>query len=221
MSLVSNNKAQRIAFYRNHLQQWLDNASLIGMQTTDVTELQTLVTTAEADYAAQQLAQQAAKDAVATCTQSVALMHYKGMELVKQVRAKATSAGDSVYPLAGLPVPPVPAPVGPPGTPYDFAVGLLPNGSLELTWKCDNPANAYGTLYHIYRKDAGKFDFIAGVGEKKFIDTTVPAGTATILYQIQAARTTSIGVANQFIVNLGIAPATGTMTATVSDAKAA
>ena len=108
----------------------------------------------------------------------------------------------------GVNVRATPSPVGPPGTPFKLVVTLNPDGSLAMTWKCNNPAS--GVIYNIYRSlDAADPVFIGGSGKRQFIDATVPAGTATIQYQIQAVRTTATGVPGEFIVKLGVTSSGG------------
>ena len=219
MSSVPKKKTDNILYYKNHIQQWLDNGASIGVAAADVTALQALVTTAEASLNAQILAKQASKDAVATCTQDIAAMNLKGMELIKQIRAKAGAVGDTVYPLAGLPVPAAPAPVPAPGKPNSFAISLAEDGTLELTWKCTNPRHSVGVIYQIYRQDGGvgEFNYLGGSGQKRWIDTTLKAGVNPVTYQVQATRSTSLGAVAQFNVNFG-AGSTGTMTASITTA---
>ena len=102
-------------------------------------------------------------------------------------------------------------------------VELLPNGSVKLRWKCDNPAGSSGTLYHVFRKVGtapGEFTFVGGSGSRTFVDGTVPSGVATIVYQVQAARTTAVGDAAEFVVNFGVGTG-GLMTASVSESPSA
>ena len=45
---------------------------------------------------------------------------------------------------------------------------------------------------------------IGASGTRSFVDATVPAGTPTVTYQVQAARSTAVGLAAQFVVNFGV-----------------
>ena len=60
-------------------------------------------------------------------------------------------------------------------------------------------------MYKVYRRSgpSGAFVFLAQVGRKKFVDETIPPGTASVTYQVQAIRTTAAGPAAQHIVNFG------------------
>ena len=125
-------------------------------------------------------------------------------DILKSIKTKASTAGNSVYSLANIPVPATPTPMGPPGTPYKFAAKLQTDGTLLLTWKCDNPAGSSGTIYQLYRTiDGGAQSYIGGAGKRMFVDANVPAGSASITYAIQATRTTAVGVAADFIVKFG------------------
>jgi len=110
----------------------------------------------------------------------------------------------------------------PPGTPYKFAVEIMPSGALELKWKCDNPAGSQGTLYQIGRKvdDATTFEYLGGAGTKSFTDTTLPAGASTITYRIQAVRSTAVGVEGVLVVNIGTGSGGG-MTVSVVEPQGA
>jgi hypothetical protein len=198
----------RVAWFEAHTADWQTNAVAIGTTTTAVTALTTRVTAARAAFDAQQLAFEQAKAATQNFKDAVAAMTVAGAEIIKQVKAKAASGGNAVYTLALLPVPATPAPVPPPGTPTDFSATLNPDGSLKLRWKCANPANASGTIYQVSRKvgsgGAGSFSIIGGCGTRTFDDPTVPAGVASVTYQVQAVRSTAAGVAAQFVVNFGV-----------------
>jgi hypothetical protein len=125
--------------------------------------------------------------------------------------------GFSISPLAAHPPPPPPPPVGPPGTPEALKVELNPDGSLKLSFKCANPAGAYGTLYHVFRSATGEtndYQFVGAAGEKRFTDSTVPSGLSIVYYRIQAVRTTAVGVAGEFLVRFGIGAGGGGISVT-------
>ncbi|HEV7300116.1 MAG TPA: hypothetical protein VGN72_12175 [Tepidisphaeraceae bacterium] len=104
----------------------------------------------------------------------------------------------------GLTVPRVPRPATAPGEPHDFKVMLQSDGSLKMTWKCDNHGTG-GTMYQIFRRiGAGsEFQYIGGAGSRQFVDTTMPEGAAQVTYQVQGVRPTAVGPWAQFNVNFG------------------
>jgi hypothetical protein len=213
----------RVTFFENHTADWAANAVAIGTTTTAVTALTTKTTAARAAYNAQQLAQAQAKAATQTFKDAVAAMTTAGSDIIKQVKAKAATDGNSIYALALLPVPALPSPVPAPGTPSNFAVELRGDGSLVLSWKCANPAGSQGTIYQVSRRLGGSGDFsvIGASGKKEFTDETLPAGSgsAPVTYQIVAIRSTVAGAPAQFTVNFGVAAGGGgEMTASVESA---
>lgn len=219
MSLVPDDIVGKISFFQSKNTPWAANAVAIGTTTTAVTALATKVTTAQTKLAAQVAAYEAAKNATADLHAAVRDMANSGADIIKQIRAKAATDG-SVYYLAQIPPPATPAPVGAPGTPTDFKATLNPDGSLKLTWKCPNPSNSQGTIYQLSRRtgSTGSFTAIGGSGTRSFIDATVPAGVASVTYQITAVRSTAIGVTGQFIVTFGVESGSGEMTASVVSA---
>src|SRR5688500_17503027 len=125
--------------------------------------------------------------------------------IVNTVHAKADMVGDSVYSLASIPVPATPAPRPAPGAPTDFTVTPNNNGSITLTWSCANPGTA-GARYQVWRRIAGEAGWTGrgARGRKEHTDATMPAGSKTVSYQIQATRTTGGGPFAQFNVNFGV-----------------
>jgi hypothetical protein len=70
--------------------------------------------------------------------------------------------------------------------------------------------------YQVWRRfgSDGEFIFIGASGEKKYIDSTIPAGTQQVQYQVRGIRPTAAGLWAQFNVNFGQA-GTGAATASV------
>ena len=150
------------------------------------------------------MAQQAAQTATQRMRKALDKMATMGASIILQVRSKAATDGDAIYPLASLPIPAKPSPIAEPGTPTRFDSEMRSDGSLMLKWKCKNPAGAVGTMYHIERAIGitGPMVWIGTSGEKKFVDESIPAGTASILYQVRAVRSTKVGPQGTHIVHL-------------------
>lgn len=132
------------------------------------------------------------------------LLIQKASELAKIIEANPAVTNEQRLEL-GLSVRATPSPVGELGQPNKFKATLSANGSLGLTWKNANPRSASGVVYQIWRRNspAGEFEYLGGVGEKKFTDSTIPAGSSEITYQVQAVRSTSVGPWAEFTVRLG------------------
>jgi len=205
MSVVPNKYPQRVQFYENRVTPWTNNSIAIGTNVAKVQNLMTLVQQASARLNEQQTALAAAKAATLAFNLAVESMSVEGASIIKQIRAQAETNGDYVYSIALIPAPATPSPTAPPGTPTALKVTLDGNGALLLNWKCKNPRGTSGTLYQIYRKVgvAGDFKYLGGTGDKKFTDDAVPAGVTQVTYQIQAVRSTAVGLWATFNVFFG------------------
>lgn len=217
-SVLPNTPLEKIQFCENHVDPWTTNATAIGTTSTAVTDLTTKTTAARAAYNAQQAAQLAAKAATGDYHMAVSAMASAASDIIKSVKAKAATSGDSVYTLAQIPAPALPGPRPAPGQPTDFVVQLDATGALNLAWKCPNPAGTSGTIYQVWRRigSTGDFSYIGGSGTRSFVDATLPAGSSSVTYQIQAVRSTVVGPWAQFNVNFGVSGG-GVMTASVAE----
>ena len=198
----------KVEFFESHAGAWADRALEIGSTPAAVALVADRTVAARAAYEAQSLAHQQAMAATQAFHDAVAAMTEAGTIVIQQVKTKAAGDGnDDVYPLAMLPAPARPSRVPPPGMPSGFSATLRPNGSLLLKWRCKNPAGSSGTMYQVARRvgEHGVFEGVGVVGVKSFVDATVPAGVASVTYQIVAVRSTAAGVAARFVVNFGVA----------------
>lgn len=212
MSVVPESRLGKIQFYESHTLAggpWATNAVAIGLLPTSVTTLGTLTMQARAAYNAAEAARQAAKTATQNLYDKVRALHSgpgAGQDMIDTIRLWAETKNDlNVYTLAQIPPPATPGTTPPPGTPFEFTVGLLQNGALALKWKCNNPSGTQGTIYEVKRKiGSGAFNFVGASGVKTFTDETLPNGSAPATYQVTAVRSTSRGNPAQFTVNFGI-----------------
>jgi hypothetical protein len=213
MGVVPDSRLGKIEFYEAHALAggpWATNAAAIGLTPAAVTTLSTLTTQARAAYNAAEAARQAAKAATQNFYDKVRAMHNgpgAGADMIQTIRTWAESKNDpNVYVLAQIPAPATPGVTPPPGTPFEFTVGLLQNGALELKWKCNNPSGTQGTIYEVKRRtgSSGAFAYVGSSGVKNFTDDTVAAGSPSVTYQITAVRSTQRGNSAQFTVNFGV-----------------
>ncbi len=209
MGIVPSTRLGKIVFYEAHLAPWTTNAAGIGLTPASVTTLSTLTAAARAAFNAAESARQAARAATQNYYDKVRAMHNgpgAGADMIDTIRVWAQTKNDpNIYTLAQIPPPATPGTTPPPGTPFDFAVGLLQSGALELKWKCANPSGTQGTIYEVQRRvGSGAFTFIGATGTRTFIDGTLVSGAAPATYQITAARSTARGNPAQFTVNFGI-----------------
>lgn len=212
MGIVPDSRLGKIEFYEAHIAPWLVNPSKIGLTPTQVTNLETLTEAARTAFNAAESARAAAKAATQNFYDKVRAMHSgpgAGSDMIDTIKNFAdTTNNPQVYADAQIPPPARPGTTPPPGTPFEFTVGLLQNGALELRWKCNNPSGTQGTIYEVLRKigtsPAAAFAFIGGSGIKAFTDDTLPSGSAAVTYQITAVRSTARGKPAQFTVNFGM-----------------
>ncbi len=202
MGLVPDTKPAKVAFFKSKITPWTDSAVEIGTSTTAVAALDVLVTAAETALLTQTTSEAAFRTSVAAADEAVEAMAKAGADIISAIRTKARTAGNGVYNLAQIPAPATPSGKGAPGEPGFFKVELQNNGALTLTWKCANPAGTSGTSYMVWRRiGTEQLAFLGATGLKKFVDATIPAGTAMATYQIQAFRSTMAGPWAQFNVN--------------------
>jgi hypothetical protein len=210
MPVVPKTRIGKLQYYEAHLQPWAASAAQIGLSPGSVAALADKAEAARAAYLRHVAARSAAASATRDYYQKIRALHNgpgAGADMIRQIRTTAQVTDDpQVYVLAMIPAPAAPSTLGPPGTPHDFGAKLNPgDGSLKLTWKCKHPAGSSGTIYQLSRRigDSGPFVPLATLGKRTFTDRTVPAGAAAVTYQILALRSTAVGVAAQFTVNLG------------------
>jgi hypothetical protein len=224
MSLIPDTTHGTIQYLESKVEPWTSNSTAIGTTSAAVTAMDGKLTVAKEKLANQVAAHEQAKTATAELNAAIRDLRRAGSDIIKQIRAKAATTGDGVYFLAQIPAPAAPTPVPPPGTPTDFTATLNPDGSLKLRWKCANPRGAGGTMYQVSRRvgaggASGPFVALGGSGTKTFLDATVPASAAAaggVTYQVQAVRSTAVGVAAQFVVNFGCAPGGETVASVMS-----
>jgi hypothetical protein len=135
---------------------------------------------------------------------SKVLLVAKGSELAKIIDATPTVT-DGQRANLGLSVRAHPSPARAPGTCSNVKTELLADGSVQMTWRANNPTGMSGVTYQVWRRfdSAGEFAFLGASGEKRFIDSTIPAGTSQVQYQVRGIRPTAAGGWAQFSVNFG------------------
>lgn len=209
MRVVPRPDSLAVEFYAVHAPIWQAGASSIGLNPGEADEVADLAAAARDAIAAQHQAQQAARKATLDCELAVARLRSAGSACIGRIRAAAAS-DPAVYSAASLPPPATPGPIAPPGQPVAFDAQFVDNvGALRLTWRCKNPRGSAGTMYEVWRRDetaggAGGFRFVAIVGEKRFVDETIPAGTPAVEYQVTAVRSTRRGQPARHVVNFGM-----------------
>jgi hypothetical protein len=209
MSVVPRTLVEKLQYFESRVGKWLERAPEIGTTDAEVEALQAKLELARAAFDAQQAAQGAARAATMAFNRVLAEAATAGATIIQQVRTRAaTSDDEGVYRLALIPAPAKPAPIAPPGKPTAFTFKVRQCGELELRWACKNPRGAVGTMYHVSRRVGwtGPFEFLGAVGKRRFVDETLPAGASTVIYKVQAVRSTAVGDAAEYLISIGTRP---------------
>lgn len=182
-----------LAWCQAHAGVFVDQAAAVGLTVEQAAAFAGATEFAAAQLLAQGQAAQAAKTATEAAGAAFGALRSSAGRTVELIRAFARSAPQpgEVYQRAQLPAPAAPRPAPPPAQPENLRVALDPSGGqLSLSWKCRNPRGTSGTTYLVRRKLPGEADFaFLGVsGRKNFTDATLPAGSASVQYTIQAQR---------------------------------
>lgn len=207
MGVIPSNRAEKIAFYNTRLAPWGTHFGDIGLTASEVANLTALVEAAAAAQEAAELAREESKAATQAYYDAVAAMGKTGKGLVETIRTYAVSTNNTnVYTLSLIPPPVIDSALPPPGIPREFSVGLTTDGWVTLKWKCTNPEGASGTGYEVKRKvGSGAFSIIGiGGGDKTYVDSTLPAGSTGVVYQVTGVRSGLRGPSAQVNVNFGV-----------------
>src|SRR4051812_32700914 len=131
MGLMPQSLVGKIQFCESHLADWAAHATQIGSSAPEITALQTKTEAARAALTAQETAQETARTKTAALRDAVNLMAIATADLIKKVRAKAATDGNTIYQLANIPAPATPSPKPAPGQPTDLKVVLTAIGALD------------------------------------------------------------------------------------------
>lgn len=211
-SIIGNTRQELSDFVNAHTQPWSDHTAAVGLPASQLAGLKAALAATEAslktvnELRAQSLAASAANaDAFADLRTAAATC-------VRSIKAFADAAPNpaTVYQTAAIPMPLPPGPSQNPSTGTDFTAALnLSNGGLELRWKATQPQGVSGVIWNVQRQiNSGAFVNIGAVGEKKFIDSTIPAEAITASYKVTPQRGQQTGPTSG-IFQVRFTPASG------------
>jgi len=195
MPRLPRTEQELVTWARQHADLWAGNGNppAIGLTPEQVTTLELLVTDAEAALDAAQVARTATKSATQTKDTALDAMKTTLGGLLDTIDAFAkTSADPDVYARAGIDAPRPAAPRTDPPIPTDVAADLLNDGSVAFTFRA---AAGGGAVFQIERQltpigeTPGPWTTVATIGEKRFVDLTIPAGAQTIRYRARTQLT--------------------------------
>lgn len=194
-------------FCDEHGDVWTIAPTSVGLTAGMVTAFKAVTDTAIADVAAQLSAKEKAKSTTVTANSSVRALRQSVAGMIRAITtyASAQSNPATVYAAAQI-APPAPrTPSEPPGQPTDMTATLDTEGNITLRWRCQNPQGG-NVVYSIMRRGASSETFTqVGVsGARSFTDDTIPAGSASVQYQIRGLRGQTIGPASAaFVLQFG------------------
>ncbi len=205
MPIVPRDRKGKLRFFQAHRDVWLSQGESIGLDAETLAAFDADLAAAEQAFGEQQAHLQSARTATAKWNSALKRLDRRGSLMLLRIKNAAKSEGVGVYLRAWVDAPARPSRLRPPGTPGGFQYKLLPSSALELRWTCRIPRGSKGTQYLIHRSiDGGKFVYLKQAGKRRFIDRTLPAGAARVIYEITASRPTGQGEAARFNVNLGV-----------------
>lgn len=209
MAIVPTRTQELVNWYADHAEVWQAAPTAIGLNAAQATQFVNMSLLLADKFANQRAAETAAKNATIELNETRTDARRLASDLIKAIKGYAAGQPkpNEIYILAELPIPSEPAPLPPPGRPYEMTVGINPtSGAIQLKWKVVNPAGAAGTTYIVRRRvgSTGDFVFVGVTGTKEFIDTTFNAGPDSVQYTVQGQRSTIAGpVSDILTINFG------------------
>ena len=201
-------KLPSIEWLEGHIVNWNANAAGIGLASAAVISLGTDIANARQAFTVTTEIRTESKSKTADYYAKTKLMHDNAAILIQAIKAFADAAEtpSAVYTLAQISAPDPASPSAPPSQPVIDDYRVLGDGSVKIEWEAIGPG---GTIYNVTRKVAGETAFtFVGQGDssdKSFIDTTLPAGSATASYRVQGVRGPLTGlVSAMFTVSFGV-----------------
>ncbi len=190
MSNYPRNARDRLIWCQDHWALWEEHYASLGVTEATVLAFKNLITNSDATYAAATAARLAAKNATQDQNAAFAAMDTSARSLISTIKSFIEASNDpSLWALAGLTPPATPGTAPAPTAPFSITGTLNSMGDLILKWKARQPAGTSNVVYAVRRAlDGGEFVTLDTVGGKEFVDETVPVGTRTVTYAIQAKR---------------------------------
>lgn len=180
MRTLPNSRAGRIDFFRTHLEQWLEEAEAIGLDSEQLTALAAQIAEAEAARAAAAAAHLTARSATLAFHEAEARLTATGRAAIATIKARAARDRDvTVYTQARLPVPANASPTPAPLPPRWRDSWVDANGRVHLSWSAEASGPRSGVFFLILRRGPGEREWrtLDAVQQTSFIDEHPPALT--------------------------------------------
>lgn len=211
MSTIPERLPDVIDWCVDHVQAWAGDPAAIGLDEPTVDALDDLAQEAQAAERAYERAKAAAAAAGARYRERTLALRGQASSAVGRVRAFAATrpSPEKVLADARLPAPRDAGPAPAPGRPTGLTFDLLEDGALAVSFKCDNRPpgrrRVRGVTYVVERRDGddGPFAYVQTALARRFVDATIPPGTASVTYRITAQTSTRRGKPAVKVVSFG------------------
>jgi hypothetical protein len=210
MRTLPKSRDEFFAWAEAHRGAWAQHAAVLGLSAGEIAQYVEALQEARAAAQAQERAMNAAKAATLAAALAEARIRELSSLALATIRLTAARSDDpQIYTLALIAPPRKAAPLPLPGQPFDFKVSLMAQGSLQLSWQADHPSGSSHVTYEVFRTldDDRDSTLLASVGEKTFIDTTLPRGTAHVTYSVRSRRGSRVSAQSLGVpVAIGVTP---------------
>ena len=180
-----------LEWLEGHIAQWNTNFAAIGLTSAQVVDLAQDIANARGDFTGVQQIRDDSRASTQSWYSVSDTLHAKAADLITTIKSFAANNADpaAVYLAAGMTPKDPPSPVAAPEQPGNLRATLNGTGSVTIAWDGRGPT---GTVYNVSRRLPAETSFaIIGQGDgrdKTFTDDTVPGGTVSALYIVQAVR---------------------------------
>lgn len=206
-----------LKFALGHQDKWSSNAVSIGLTAPQMVALKAAVAAVQAQQTTVETIRAQSKTATRALGDNFTTLRRDVSDAVRDINAFAAASAkpETVFNLADIEPPQPRGETLPPAKPTNLTFTLDPaTGGIQIKWKCSNPQGVFGVVYTVRRRiGANGSQSVLGVtGEKKFTDTTIPAGTSLLTYEVFGQRGSQVGPTSDTVqVRFGVG-ANGEMT---------
>ncbi|HMN39230.1 MAG TPA: hypothetical protein PKE29_00180 [Phycisphaerales bacterium] len=221
-TVLPSDRREMVLFGNMHVQPWTDNKAALQLGDAQVLAMKNVAQAAQDALDVAETTRQSARAATEAYYAAVTALRAKASECVRVIQNTAkTTNNPAIYALAEIPAPDPRSAMGPPpARPTDIRAGLNPGGSITFTWKCANPRGVANVIYFVKRRLNGEsaYTLFDTVGEKMFVDATIPYSAGGASYMITARSGQQSGPSSEvFSVAFGIGGGGGVVMTTSAD----
>ncbi len=187
---IPTSRTESIDWVADRIALWTTNAVAIGLSDLEVAALTALAASAGTAQTDAQIARASSKSATLDFYTQTDAMRDSAADLVATIKAFAEKTDDpNVYVLANVSPQDAPSPAPLPSQPTNGSAELGGNGAITINFDALGPG---GTVWQVWRQlnSETEYTFVGNADSrsKSFLDTTIPAGTASAQYTIQGVR---------------------------------